>query len=138
MNDFFSIFNPDWWMDENNNALQMTDAILFLLLTIPVVYLFIYALASLGKYKNPYPPAAKQHRFLVLFAVLRNGKEVIESINYFLDTQHYPRDKYDIAVAATQLSEEDLVTLLQMPVNIVVPDKEKCSKIYAIQQVMER
>ena len=138
MNDFFSIFNPDWWMDETNNALQMTDAILFLLLTIPVVYLFIYALASLGKYKNPYPPAAKQHRFLVLFAVLRNGKEVIESINYFLDTQLYPRDKYDIAVAATQLPEEDLVTLLQMPVNIVVPDKENCSKIYAIQQVMER
>ena len=116
----------------------MTDAILFLLLTIPVVYLFIYALASLGKYKNPYPPAAKQHRFLVLFAVLRNGKEVIESINYFLDTQLYPRDKYDIAVAATQLPEEDLVTLLQLPDNTVVPDKENCSKIYAIQQVMER
>lgn len=138
MSDFFSIFSPEWWMDENNNALQMVDAILFLLLAIPVVYLFIYAVASLGKYKNPYPPAAKQHKFLVLFAVLRNGKEVIESINYFLDTQLYPRDKYDIAVAATQLSEEDLVTLLQMPVNIVVPDKEKCSKIYAIQQVMER
>ena len=28
MNEFFSIFNPDWWADENNNALQMTDAIL--------------------------------------------------------------------------------------------------------------
>lgn len=26
MNEFFSIFNPDWWADENNNALQMTDA----------------------------------------------------------------------------------------------------------------
>ena len=25
MNEFFSIFNPDWWADENNNALQMTD-----------------------------------------------------------------------------------------------------------------
>ena len=25
-----------------------------------------------------------------------------------------------------------------MPVNIVVPDKEHCTKIYAIQQVMER
>lgn len=22
MNEIFSIFNPDWWMDENNNALQ--------------------------------------------------------------------------------------------------------------------
>ncbi len=41
-------------------------------------------------------------------------------------------------MAATQLPEEDLVTLLQMPVNIVVPDKEHCTKIYAIQQVMER
>ena len=57
MNDIFSIFNPDWWMDENNNALQITDAILFLFLCLPVLYLFICALFSLGKYKNPYPPA---------------------------------------------------------------------------------
>ena len=55
MNDIFSIFNPDWWMNENNNALQITDAILYLLLAIPVLYLFICALFSLGKYKNPYP-----------------------------------------------------------------------------------
>ncbi len=138
MNDLFSIFNPDWWIDENNNAAQIADAILFLLLSIPVIYLFICALFSLAKYKNPYPAATVQHRFLVLFTVLRDGKEVIESINHFLDTQAYPRDKYDIAVAATQLSEEDLITLLQMPVNIVVPDREHCTKIYAIQQVMER
>ena len=118
MNDIFSIFNPDWWMNENNNALQITDAILYLLLAIPVLYLFICALFSLGKYKNPYPNAAVK--------------------NNFLDTQLYPRNKYDIAVAATQLPEEDLVTLLQMPVNIVVPDKEQCTKVYAIQQVMER
>ena len=138
MNDIFSIFNPDWWMNENNNALQITDAILYLLLAIPVLYLFICALFSLGKYKNPYPNAAVKNRFLVLFTVLRNGKEVINSINNFLDTQLYPRNKYDIAVAATQLPEDDLVTLLQMPVNIVVPDKEQCTKVYAIQQVMER
>ncbi|AVM52045.1 cellulose synthase/poly-beta-1,6-N-acetylglucosamine synthase-like glycosyltransferase [Bacteroides zoogleoformans] len=138
MMDIFSIFNPDWWMDENNNALQIADAVLFLFLSIPVIYLFICSLFSLGKYKNPYPKAAIEHRFLVLFSVLRNGKEVIESINYFLDTQNYPREKYDIAVAATQLSEEDLITLLQMPVNIVVPDREQCTKVYAIQQAMER
>lgn len=138
MNEIFSIFNPDWWMDENNNALQMGDAILFLIFLLPIAYLFIYSLASLRKYKNPYPHANIQHRFLVVFTVLRDGKEVISSINTFLDTQNYPREKYDIAVAATQLPEEDLITLLQMPVNIVVPDKESCTKVYAIQQVMER
>ena len=136
--DIFSIFNPDWWMNENNNALLITDSILFLFMAVPVLYLFVCALFSLGKYKNPYPAAKTNHRFLVVFTVLRNGKEVIESINHFLDTQHYPREKYDIAVAATQLSEADLLTLLQMPVNIVVPDKDQCTKVYAIQQVMER
>ncbi len=138
MSDIFSIFNPDWWMDENNNALQITDALLFLLLAIPVVYLFVCAVFSLSKYKNPYPEAKVKHRFLVLFNVFRKGREVIDSINYFLDTQQYPKDKYAIAVAATQLSEEDIITLLQMPLNIVVPDKDPCTKVYAIQQVMER
>lgn len=138
MDDFFKIFNPEWWMNENNNTLQMADAILFLLLAIPVAYLLVYAIASLRKYKNPYPPSPQQHRFLVLFVVLRNGKEVIESVNYFLDTQAYPSDKYDVVVAATQLSEEDLNTLLQMPINIVIPDREYCTKIYAIQQAIQR
>lgn len=44
MSDIFSIFNPDWWVDENNNALQIADAVLYLLLAIPVLYLFVCAL----------------------------------------------------------------------------------------------
>lgn len=55
MSDIFNIFSIDWWMDENNNALQMTDSVLFLLLAIPVAYLLLCALFSLGKYRNPYP-----------------------------------------------------------------------------------
>ena len=55
MSNIFNIFSIDWWMDESNNALQMTDSVLFLLLAIPVAYLFLCALFSLGKYKNPYP-----------------------------------------------------------------------------------
>ena len=52
MSNIFNIFSIDWWMDESNNALQMTDSVLFLLLAIPVAYLFLCALFSLGKYKN--------------------------------------------------------------------------------------
>ena len=51
----------------------------------------------------------------MLFTVLRNGKEVIESVNRFLDTQQYPRDKYDVAVAATQLPEETLSPCCKCP-----------------------
>ena len=136
--DIFSIFNPGWWMNDNNNTLQITDSILFLFMAIPVLYLFVCALFSLGRYRNPYPASRIKHRFLVLFTVLRDGEEVIESVSHFLENQDYPREKYDIAVAATRLPEEDLMTLLQMPVNIVVPDNDQCTKVYAIQQVMER
>ena len=52
MSDIFNIFSIDWWMDENNNALQMTDSVLFLLLAIPVAYLLLCALFSLGKYST--------------------------------------------------------------------------------------
>ncbi len=137
MNKIIDLFDPDWWMNESNNALQMLDAVLFLLLAIPVAYLLIYAIASLRKYKNPYPESEVYNRFLVLYVVLKNGKEVIESINHLLRTQEYPSAKYDVVVAATQLPEDDLQILSQMPINIVVPDDENCSKIYAIQQVME-
>lgn len=41
MSNIFNIFSIDWWMDESNNALQMTDSVLFLLLAIPVAYLFL-------------------------------------------------------------------------------------------------
>ena len=30
MSNIFNIFSIDWWMDESNNALQMTDSVLFL------------------------------------------------------------------------------------------------------------
>ena len=33
--DFFSIFNPESWMDEKNNALQRVEAIIFLLMDHP-------------------------------------------------------------------------------------------------------
>ena len=87
MTDFFNIFNPEWWMNENNSTLDISDAVLFLLFCIPVAYLFVCALFSMGKYKNPYPKATVQHRFLVLFTVLKEGQEVIKSINEFIDTQ---------------------------------------------------
>lgn len=85
MDKFFAIFDPDWWLSGNNSALEIADAILFLLLLIAVIYVLVYAIASLARYRNPYPPAKRQNRFLVLFSVLRNGKQVIESINYLLE-----------------------------------------------------
>ena len=60
MNDIFSIFNPDWWMDENNNALQMTDAVLFLIAGHPrslLVYLCIGLLAEIQESLSTVPQA---------------------------------------------------------------------------------
>ena len=53
ISNILNIFSIDWWMDENNNALQMTDSILFLLLTIPVAYLFSQYYVTGKRLLNP-------------------------------------------------------------------------------------
>ncbi|MDR0895161.1 MAG: glycosyltransferase family 2 protein [Prevotellaceae bacterium] len=139
MDDIFNIFNISWWMDESNHAPEIIDAIIFLLLLAPVAYLLVFTLASLTKQRlHTYPPAPVQCKFLVLYCVRRNGAEVIRSIEHFFDAQLYPREMYDIVVAASELPEEEFISLLEMPINIVVPDKENSSKVYSIRQVMER
>jgi hypothetical protein len=138
MDDLFNLFNISWWMDESNHAPEIIDSIIFLLLLIPVAYLLVFTLASLSKQKHSYPQAAVPGKFLVLYCVRRNGVEVINAIEHFFDTQLYPREMYDIVVAASELPEEEFAALLEMPINIVVPDNEHSSKIYSIKQVMER
>ena len=48
MSNIFNIFSIDWWMDESNNALQMTDSVLFLLLAIPFFVLSGNIMAKAG------------------------------------------------------------------------------------------
>ena len=83
MNDIFSIFNPDWWMDENNNALQMTDAVLFLIAGHPRTPTCLSMhWPPCGNTRIPIHRPPNQHRFLVLFVVLKNGKEVSDVPDY--------------------------------------------------------
>ena len=67
MSNIFNIFSIDWWMDESNNALQMTDSVLFLLLAIPVAYLFLCALFSLWKVQEPLSGGSRTAPFLSAF-----------------------------------------------------------------------
>ena len=57
MNDIFSYIQSRLVDGREQQCLANDGRGSFLLLAIPVAYLFIYALASLRKYKNPYPPS---------------------------------------------------------------------------------
>ena len=92
-----------------------------------------------GNNKNPYPPSPKRHRFLVLFVVLKNGKEVIESINHFLDTQTYPKRKTTTSQwLPHNCPKKTWLRCSRCRSTLSCPIKKHCTKIYAIQQVMER
>lgn len=51
----FDYFYPNAWSSEM--VLELIDAVLFLLFGIAVLYLLIFAVKSVGKQKNIYPPS---------------------------------------------------------------------------------
>lgn len=65
--------------------IQTIEPILFLCFSIPLIYLFVFAIAALFRRTDTYPPARKKHRYAVL--IPKNSVFV---------TQNYPVELYDV------------------------------------------
>ena len=103
--------NTTWWEINKGHILQLTDAIIFLLLAICVLYLLIFAIMSLAKSKLEYDIARKKHRFIVLYLVQPNDDEaILNSVVEFI-AQDYPCDKYDIIVGYNSLEDNTIKEL---------------------------
>ncbi len=100
------------------------DKVLFLLFTMSVSYLFIFALASLKKIKLVYPATNKLYRYAV-FIPSKSGtdEDVIKTIESF-EFQEYPRDFFDLIIISDGL-ETDTIAYLNKPGIIYLERKEK-------------
>ncbi len=75
------------------------DYLVYLLFILGVGYTFLFAVASLSKTRQAYPPVKKNYRYCVLIPSY-NGMDhnLMESATSFLQ-QHYPREMFDIVVS---------------------------------------
>lgn len=125
------------WFKNMENVQQIGDAILFLLFFIAVLYIFIFALASLTKRKYVYPIAQKKYKFAILFSAYKEDAIILNTIRAFLK-QDYPEDLYDVFVVSSHM---DMVTNqklreLSPQVKVIETVTPKLTKAKALQEAI--
>ena len=116
--------------------LSITDWILFACLAISIVYLFVFAIASLSKGKAHYPPSVKKHNIVVLFAAYKEDQVIVNSVKKFLN-QNYPKNNVDIIVISDQMQEQTNNELRQLPITLLETPCEMGSKANALSYAID-
>lgn len=108
------------------------DWILFIWVTLTVLYIGIFAITSLFARHSETPKAKGLNRFIILIPTHHNGKSVLMTVKSILG-QSYPMRQFDITVIADQEDEMTLFHLAQQPITLLTPNFEKSSRIKSLQ-----
>lgn len=111
------------------------DWTLFFCMSVSVVYLFVFAVASLFKRSSKHPEASKMHRLAVLFPAYKEDKVIVSAVSTFLN-QDYPRDLYEIVVISDQMSDETNENLANLGITLLKANYKDSSKAKALQLAM--
>ena len=114
------------------NIIYYTDIILFIIVAATVLYLGIFAIASLFSHHTDIPKARTQNRFVILIPARKNGTGAEHTVLSALG-QTYPQRLFDITVIADKLDEISLFRLAQQPVTLLTPNFQKSSRAKSLQ-----
>lgn len=108
------------------------DWFLFILISLTVLYLGIFAITSLFSRHSETPKAKKENRFVILILTHHHGKSVMMTVKSILG-QSYPMRQFDVTVIADHEDEMTLFYLAQQPITLLTPNFEKSSRIKSLQ-----
>lgn len=109
-----------------------TDGVLFLLMTLSVAYLLVFAIASVFKRSAIYPDTNTEHRFIVLFPAYKEDLIIETAVSSFLN-QNYPKRLYDVVVISDQMKEETNRKLIRLGAKVLKANYQNSSKAKALQ-----
>lgn len=115
--------------------LDILDWIFIFVLGIPVLYLFVFALASTRKRRDTYPPARRQRRFATLIPAYKSDAVIVRTAQAALE-QDYPAELHEVVVIADRLQPATLAELRRMPVRVLEVAFENSSKARALNFAM--
>ncbi len=117
----------DFWL-----ILFIIDWLLFIITAGTVLYLGVFAIASLFNKTTVISKAKTNRRFIVLIPSYRQD-EVIEHTVLSVLSQSYPQRLFDVTVISDHQSEMTNMRLAQYPITLLTPDFEESSKIKSLQ-----
>ena len=114
------------------NILYIFDWLLFIITAYTVLYLGIFAIASLFTKKTFVTNAKINRRFIVLIPSYRQDKLIEQTVLSVL-SQSYPQRLFDVIVISDHQNEMTNMRLAQYPITLLTPDFEESSKVKSLQ-----
>ena len=114
--------NLDIWI-----LLYIVDWTLFALVAGTVLYLGVFAIASLFNRNTAFTKAKVQNRFVILIPSYKQD-DVIEHTVASILGQVYPMRLFDVVVISDHQSEMTNMKLAQYPITLLTPDFEESTK----------
>lgn len=112
--------------------LKGIETICFCYIALSILYLFIFALASLKKQQKKQEETNTFHHYFVVLLPAYKEDRVIEDSVLSLLRQNYPKEYYDIVVIADQMKEETNQQLLFLPITLLKVNFNNSSKAKAL------
>ena len=114
------------------NIFTIIDWIMFILISLTVLYLGVFAITSLFVRHSETPKAKKQNRFIVLIPSYKGGRNLEMTVKSILG-QSYTQRQFDVTVIADHEDEMTMFHLAQQPITLLTPNFERQSRIKSIQ-----
>ncbi|WP_227472123.1 glycosyltransferase [Parabacteroides bouchesdurhonensis] len=120
----------------NIMILYTLEILLFIIMSLNVLYILIFSIASQKKYRVPAFNDKKTNKhFIILIPAYKEDKVILECVKSCLN-QEYPTDKYDIVVISDQMSEETNELLSALPIRLEIVNFENSTKAKALNFAM--
>lgn len=114
------------------DILIYSDIILFVMVTATVLYLGVFAIASLFNKSHEFRRTKKQNRIVVLIPSYKQD-HVIEQTVISVLSQAYPQRMFDVVVISDHQEEMTNMRLAQYPITLLTPNFEESTKAKSVQ-----
>ena len=117
----------DFW-----TIIYFSDLAFFIFVCMTVVYMGIFAMASMFSQHQNTPKSRVENRFIILIPAYKNGVSAEQTVRSILG-QTYPQRQFDVTVIADQIDEMSNFRLAQEPITLLIPNFTKSSRAKSLQ-----
>lgn len=107
--------------------LYIIDGLFFIAAAGTVLYMLVYAVASLFNHHEELPKPNRQNRFIILIPAYKEDAVIESSVKTIL-AQTYPQRLFDVVVISDHQDEMTNFKLAQYPITLLIPDFEYSAK----------
>lgn len=117
----------DFW-----TIIYYCDLAFFIFVCLTVVYMGIFAMASMFSQHQEIPKTRVENRFIILIPAYKNGPSAEQTVRSILG-QTYPQRLFDVTVIGDKLDEMSNFRLAQQPITLLTPNFSKSSRAKSLQ-----